>query len=159
MSDPIFAAIEAHRAAWAAFEKDCSRLDDENTPEAEAEFDRLNDAIEEAACTLAVTQPTTTAGAVALLRHAAEHEGKGDTFNCLEDEDDRTMKPWSYFMHRTLGRRARRDDRGRVAIKGAGPLYEELGTSCRRLAKRGSACPFLAGLLSTRQRVARASRC
>jgi hypothetical protein len=102
MSDSIFAAIEAHRAAWATLEKDCSRLDEENTPEAEAEFDRLNDAIEEAACTLADTQPTTVAGAVALLRHAAEHEGKGDTFESLEDEDDGKMKPWSYFMHRTL---------------------------------------------------------
>jgi len=28
--------------------------------------------------------------------------GKGDTFESLEDEDDHTMKPWSYFMHRTL---------------------------------------------------------
>jgi hypothetical protein len=66
MSDPIFAVIETYRAAWAALEKDCSRLDDESTPEAEAEFDRLNDAVEEAAGTLADTQPTTMAGAVAL---------------------------------------------------------------------------------------------
>jgi hypothetical protein len=99
MSDPIFAAIEAHRAAWAALEKGCERLDDESTPETEAEFDRLNDAAEEAACTLADTQPTSVAGAVALLRHAAEYE---DTFESLEDEDDGKMKPWSYFMHRTL---------------------------------------------------------
>jgi hypothetical protein len=40
MSDPIFAAIEAHRAAWAALEKDCSRLSDESTPEAEADFEK-----------------------------------------------------------------------------------------------------------------------
>jgi hypothetical protein len=102
MPDPIFAAIEAHRAAWAALEKGCKWLDDESTPETEAEFDRLNDAVEEAACTLVDTQPTTMAGAVALLRHAAEHEGMGDTFEGLEDEDDGKMKPWSYFMHRTL---------------------------------------------------------
>jgi hypothetical protein len=99
MSDPIFAAIETYRAAWTALEKGCERLDDESTPETEAEFDRLNDAAEEAACTLADTQPTTTAGAVALLRHAAEYE---DTFESLEDEDDGKMKPWSYFMHQTL---------------------------------------------------------
>jgi hypothetical protein len=42
------------------------------------------------------------AGAVALLRHTAEHEGMGDAFESLEDEDDGKMKPWSYFMHRTL---------------------------------------------------------
>ena len=101
MPDPIFAAIEAHRAAWAALEKDCSRLSDESTPEAEAEFDRLNAAVEEAVGTLVDTQPTTMAGAVALLRHVAEHEDKGDTVHCLEDEDGKT-KPWSYFMHQTL---------------------------------------------------------
>jgi hypothetical protein len=39
------------------------------------------------------------AGAVVLLRHAAEYE---DTFESLEDEDDGEMKPWSYFMHQTL---------------------------------------------------------
>ena len=100
MPDPIFAAIEAHRAAWAALEKDCSRLSDESTPEAEAEFYRLNDAVEEAAGILVETQPTTMAGAVALLRHVAEHEGQGDTFD-LEDEDGKTG-PWSYFMHQTL---------------------------------------------------------
>jgi hypothetical protein len=99
MSDPIFAAIETYRAAWTALEKGCERLDDESTPETEAEFDRLNDAAEEAACTLADTQPTSVAGAVALLRHAAEYE---DTFESLEDEDDGKMKPWSYFMHQTL---------------------------------------------------------
>src|SRR5258708_26062800 len=65
MPDPIFAAIEAHRAACAALEKDCSRLSDESTPEAQAEFDRLNDAVEEAACILVDTEPTTMAGAVA----------------------------------------------------------------------------------------------
>ena len=58
MSDPIFAAIETYRAAWTALEKGCERLDDESTPETEAEFDRLNDAAEEGACTLADTQPT-----------------------------------------------------------------------------------------------------
>jgi hypothetical protein len=100
--DPIFAAIEVHRAAWAALEKGCSRLSDTSTPESEAEFDRLNDAVEEAAGTLVDTQPTTMAGAVALLRYAAEYEGKGDTFEGLEDEDDGKMKPWSYFMHRAL---------------------------------------------------------
>ena len=62
MSDPIFAAIETYRAAWAALEKGCERPDDESTPETEAEFDRLNDAAEEAACTLADTQPTNHGG-------------------------------------------------------------------------------------------------
>jgi hypothetical protein len=102
MPDPIFAAIEAHRAAWAALEKDCSQLSDEGTPEAEAEFYRLNDAVEVAVCTLVATQPTTMAGAVVLLRHVAEHEDKGDTVDCFEDEDDGKTKPWSYFMHQTL---------------------------------------------------------
>jgi len=41
--------------------------------------------------------------AVALLRHAAEHEGMGDAFESLEDEDDGKMKPWSYFMRAGVG--------------------------------------------------------
>jgi hypothetical protein len=68
-------------------------------PATDAEFDRLNTAAEETAVALADTQPATMAGAVALLRHAAEYE---DTFESLEDEDDDKMKPWSYFMHQTL---------------------------------------------------------
>jgi hypothetical protein len=49
--DPIFAAIAAHRAAWAALCADCSRLDEAvlaGSPEAEAELEQLIDEHEDA---------------------------------------------------------------------------------------------------------------
>jgi hypothetical protein len=74
--DPIYAAIGRHREAWAVFGERCSELDDLGTPEARAEWDRLQDAVDEGRD--GVTRPTTVAGAAAALRYAANP--KNDIF-------------------------------------------------------------------------------
>lgn len=61
-SDPIFAAIEAHRTAWAA----CNGLDDGKDPEG---YEAAHDACTEALEAVEHTQPTTTAGLFALARY------------------------------------------------------------------------------------------
>jgi MoxR-like ATPase len=68
--DPIFAAIAAHRQAWKNLDG-CSALDEADTTEADAELDRLWLAHDNARA--ALINPTTTAGAAALLRYVAEH--------------------------------------------------------------------------------------
>lgn len=64
-SDPIFAAIEAHRTAWAA----CDGLDDGKDPEG---YEAAHDACTEALDAVEHTQPTTTAGLLALARYLDE---------------------------------------------------------------------------------------
>jgi hypothetical protein len=64
-SDPIFAAIEAHRTAWAA----CDGLDDGQDPEG---YEAAHDACTEALEAVEHTQPTTTAGLLALARYLDE---------------------------------------------------------------------------------------
>ncbi|MGE8131590.1 hypothetical protein ACQKQD_31985 [Methylobacterium sp. NPDC080182] len=63
--DPIFAAIEAHRTAWAA----CDGLDDGQDPEG---YEAAHDACTEALEAVEHTQPTTTAGLLALARYLDE---------------------------------------------------------------------------------------
>ena len=70
--DPIYAAIEAHRAAWAELESKTSALDAAHTEEAEAELRHLIDTEEDAANEVAMSIPTTLAGALSLSRYAAE---------------------------------------------------------------------------------------
>jgi hypothetical protein len=76
--DPIFVAIAAHRAAWAALSADCARLDEDYTSDAEAKLSELHDAVSEAEGRLIDIEPTTMAGMNALSRYAAEFEEKGD---------------------------------------------------------------------------------
>jgi hypothetical protein len=76
--DPIFAAIEAHRAAWAHLE--------ENPSEDDAECDRRYEAVTDAGCVLIDTGPTTIAGAVALLRYVAAAERDGDRFDYADGD-------------------------------------------------------------------------
>jgi hypothetical protein len=106
--DPIFAAIERHRKAWAAYSEAALVADRLEAPtlhgkpakpghlEAEAEFDRANDETEEAVAALIDTSPTTIAGAGALLRHVSEHDGQGNTFD--HDDEDGTTRPWTYWI-------------------------------------------------------------
>jgi hypothetical protein len=70
-NDPIFEAIERHRLAWAELGDRCSALDEAGTPEARAEEHRLNKAVNEARDEMIEIEPTTLAGAVALLRYVA----------------------------------------------------------------------------------------
>lgn len=69
--DPIFAAIAAHRQAWKNLDG-CSDLDAAETPEADAELERLWGAEENAR--KALVNPTTIAGAGALLRYTQDHQ-------------------------------------------------------------------------------------
>jgi hypothetical protein len=99
--DPIYAAIEAHKAALAVtraaigrfgdFERQlqaCGRLqtasrhDDERQrgEEIEAEIDEADEAEADAACDLLSVAPTTVAGVVALLTHARDYDTDGMGF-------------------------------------------------------------------------------
>ncbi|MBP28141.1 hypothetical protein [Methylobacterium sp.] len=63
--DPIYAAIKAHRTAWAA----CEGLDDGKDPDG---YETAHDACTEALEAVEHTQPTTTAGLFALARYLDE---------------------------------------------------------------------------------------
>ena len=96
--DPIFAAIETHRATWADLSARCSALDAADTPEAEAELSRIMAVDNEAAGELADAKPVTLAGAIALLRHSVEFSEE----YAFEDDEDDKMKPLSYFIERNV---------------------------------------------------------
>ncbi len=106
MPDPIFAAIEAHRKARAALNADCSRLDEEGTPQAEAKLSQLTEAEDRAIDSLVNTQPTTMEGVLAVLRYLAEVEsipGNEWVGDYADDSDPRVSKrhgaPPQYFFH------------------------------------------------------------
>jgi hypothetical protein len=76
LTDPIFAAIQTHRAAWAHLEDSPWKSNVHTTPEDEP---RRNNVVSDAEDDLSATEPTTIAGAVALLRYVAAHrERNGD---------------------------------------------------------------------------------
>jgi hypothetical protein len=79
--DPIVAAIAAHRTAWAALSAECSHLDVQNTSEANARLDELQDAVTEAEDCLIKTEPATKAGLSELSRYVAAHEARGDSWS------------------------------------------------------------------------------
>jgi hypothetical protein len=108
--DPIFAAIAAHRTAWAAVDAAAIRLDDEGAPQEkeEAELRPLSDVEDEAQTALIDTEPTTMAGVVALLRHLAAHDASGlELIGEYHDDGDPAVSKThgasaSYFFHRNL---------------------------------------------------------
>ena len=129
--DPIFAAIENHKKAWDAFSQSfdvLSRLerelqkdrrrssvsvgdtgitdsDDPRWIEAEQDQARLACAEIDAAILLISVPPTTLEGALALLRHAIEHEELGREWpDGLCDEDRKYGKHWYSYLHRNLER-------------------------------------------------------
>jgi hypothetical protein len=87
VADPIYAAIERSRLAWAELEAHCSALSDAGTPEAHAEELRLNHRVSAADEKMVETDPTTIAGAVALLRYVADHERSGKTLGDMLNAD------------------------------------------------------------------------
>jgi hypothetical protein len=100
--DPVLDAIAMHAAAWATLNSKCSALDSAHTPEAEAELERLFDEEQDATGELADVMPATLFGAISLLRHAAEMEGRdGGTGYYFKDDDGKT-KPFSFFIHRNV---------------------------------------------------------
>lgn len=79
--DPIFAAIEKHRQAEAAytemFDTDLIRNSKQSTPDTdalEARADELGDAANDLYVDLVTMTPTTPAGCAALLRYIEAHE-------------------------------------------------------------------------------------
>jgi hypothetical protein len=69
--DPIFAAIRRHRAAWKDLDSRCGLYADDEAPEAQAALAALHDEVSAAVDDLNNIEPTTIAGAVALLRYVA----------------------------------------------------------------------------------------
>lgn len=127
-ADPIFAAIEAHKAAALAFknilylqgdlegelprEKRRSRIageqsivetDDPRWIEIERDVDRLNEAETDAAIVLVNIAPTTMAGVVALLQYAnaADADGCGWPADLQEDVGQK-IRSWHYFLIQML---------------------------------------------------------
>jgi hypothetical protein len=125
MPDPIFAAIEAHKAAraiWVAnvyrhsdLENELPRdkrrscvhieeykifeTDDPRWIECEHEVMRTSDLETDAACVLVSIIPTTQAGVVALLQYAllADTDGEGWPRDLVSD-DGTKARSWHYFL-------------------------------------------------------------
>jgi hypothetical protein len=121
--DPIFAAIEAHKAARAivyaavdavsAAEKDlrgqglrayqergkCPSLD-----KCEATLMEAFDAETDAACVLVSESPTTIAGVLALLAYAnaADIDGEGWPSGLCDDDANGKTRSWHYFLIESL---------------------------------------------------------
>jgi hypothetical protein len=105
--DPIFAAIDPHRAASASYDDNCSRLDEEDTPEAEAQLSELHNREESAALAILAVEPTTIAGVVAILTYAADQSfAHRDWPTGLRDENHESGIgfPWEAFLHENLAR-------------------------------------------------------
>ena len=109
--DPIFAVIEAHQRAWAEFNEKCLDLDEAGTPEANAEYLRLDNAVDDAADGLLDVVPTTIGGVSALLTYAADHARGGNTWpDGYVDENPKTGwdreqgVSWEVIFHRNLAK-------------------------------------------------------
>ena len=122
-ADPIFAAIEAHKAARLDFETAVCRgsaleeelpsektrswitvweqtiveTDDPRWIDSVHEVDRTSDAATDAAYALANIAPTTMAGVVGLLQYAISLEPEDWPDGVHSDEDTET-RPWHYFL-------------------------------------------------------------
>jgi hypothetical protein len=113
-ADPIFAAIDTHKRAWAALDRDCSALTDaeaDGDQQAQQTLDRLHDAIDDAETELLNVIPTTIAGASALLMYAADHVSAGNFWPTgYVDEQPRSGLSresgvsWEVILHRNLAK-------------------------------------------------------
>jgi hypothetical protein len=125
--DPIFEAIEVHKAARLAFENAVSRgsaldeelpgektrswitvweqtiveTDDPRWIDSVREVHRTSEAETDAACALASIAPTTMAGVVGLLQYTisirTEEWPEG-----VQSDDDTETRPWHYFLFEML---------------------------------------------------------
>lgn len=112
--DPIFAAIEAHRAAWEELEGKLPALDklQDDDESAKQELERLHDAIDNAEDGLIDVIPTSIAGIVAVLEYAANHVCVGNTFTSGTYVDEASTAfagwdkhhgvSWEVIFHRNL---------------------------------------------------------
>ena len=111
-TDPIFAAIEAHRRAWEALAP-CSELDEAASggdQDAAQELDQLQNANRDATEKLLdVAATATPAGAAALLDYAVDHVVSNGT-DCWPDGDVWCRKhgaSWKTILHRNLAKALR----------------------------------------------------
>jgi hypothetical protein len=123
--DPIYEAIEGHKAARAAFECELRQhaalerelpaekrqtlinawertvvpTDDPRWIAAERAIDSYSDAETDAACVLISVLPTTIAGVVALLHYAIEADTDGVGWpQALESDDGSKTRSWGHFL-------------------------------------------------------------
>jgi hypothetical protein len=122
-ADPIFEAIEVHRAARLAFENAVSRgsaldeelpsektrswitvweqtiieTDDPRWIDSVREINRTCDAETDAACALASIAPTTMAGMMRLLQYAISIRPE-EWPEGVQSDDDTETRPWHYFL-------------------------------------------------------------
>jgi hypothetical protein len=124
-ADPIFAAIDAHKAAMAAFISVVSKAseleelipynlrqshidpdetlivatDDPRWITNTRNYQRLNDAETDAAIALVNIAPTTVAGVIALLQYANSADTDGRCWPTdLQDDDGKKTRSWHYFL-------------------------------------------------------------
>src|SRR3954451_3752977 len=121
--DPIFAAIEVHKAARLAFENAVSRgsaldeelprektrswitvweqtiveTDDPRWIDSVHEVHRASEAETDAACALANVAPTTMAGVVGLLQYVISIRPE-EWPEGVQSDDDSETRPWHYFL-------------------------------------------------------------
>jgi hypothetical protein len=90
--DPILAAIEEHRRAWA--------WGDEEVPQ---DFDRLSESLDAALLNIA---PTTIGGVAAILAYAAEFVTNYDGAGWPDGEAwiGRHKLPWEVILHKNLAK-------------------------------------------------------
>jgi hypothetical protein len=122
-ADPIFQAIEVHKAARLAFENAISRgsaldeelpgektrswitaweqtiveTDDPRWIDSVHEIDRASNAETVAACALATIAPTTMAGGVGLLQYTISIRPE-EWPEGVHSDDDTETRPWHYFL-------------------------------------------------------------
>ena len=122
-ADPIFEAIEVHKAARLAFENAVSRgsaldeelprektrswitvweqtiieTDDPRWIDSVREVHRTSDAETDAACALASIAPTTMAGVVGLLQYTISIRPE-EWPEGVHSDDDTETRPWHYFL-------------------------------------------------------------
>ena len=125
--DPIFEAIDVHKAARLAFENAVSRgcaleqelprektrswitaweeeiveTDDPRWIDSVREVHRTSEATTDAAYALANVAPTTMAGVVGLLQYAISFPPE-EWPEGVESDDDTEARPWHYFLIETL---------------------------------------------------------
>ena len=103
-SDPIFALIEAHRAAHAEYDR---AYREGITDEREADMTRLRYAAYDLAARLVSTLPTTVAGVGALLAYYAERTGEnrwGSVFPTELPDVEGRERPFEYFLARSAAK-------------------------------------------------------
>jgi hypothetical protein len=119
--DPIFAAIEAHKAAYMVHEATVGRYSDferelqandrlqrdrrhederQRGEDIEAAIDEAHDATTDAAVALVNIRPTTEAGLLALLSYAITADIDGEVRpRSLDSDDSRDItRPWHFFL-------------------------------------------------------------